>query len=189
MKTKHVVIPMASLCMALTAAPATAQARGDAVISRRTEAVAGRRSVLGNVGVGLGMHSPEAGPDFCRSGRGHAVHGWRWCVERGWATRGHPRTARLRWDRVRWGHVRLHAPGGSGRIAWLPASAVLDRIVVGRLHRHAIRLGLRGSLAARVFRDRRGVRSVEIRSGRAVFAEIVDHDRDGWADLILVARA
>jgi hypothetical protein len=56
-------------------------------------------------------------------------------------------------------------------------------------HRQAARLGLRGSLVARVSRDRWGGVSVEIRSGRLVFAEILDRNRDGRADLILVARA
>jgi hypothetical protein len=189
MKTTNVVISMAVLCMALTSAPATAQRRGDAVMSVRAEAVAGRRIDLGYRRAGRRVDGPAAGPAFCRNGRGHPVHGWRWCVEKGWVAGGHVRTARLRWDRVRWGHVRLYAPRGSGRIEWLPASAILDVRVVQRLHRQAARLGLRGSLVARVSRDRWGGVSVEIRSGRLVFAEILDRNRDGRADLILVARA
>lgn len=189
MKTRRVGISMALLCMALPSAPATAQGRGDAAVSRRAEAVAERRSDLGYNRAPHRVQWRGAGPAFCRNGRGHPVHGWRWCVEKGWATRGYARTARLRWDRVRWGYVRLHTPRGSGRVEWLPASAVLDFRVVQRLHRHAVGLGLRGSLAARVFRDRRGGVSVEIRAGRLVFAEIVDRNRDGRADLVLVARA
>ena len=28
------------------------------------------------------------GPAFCRNGQGHPVHGWEWCEQRGWGSRG-----------------------------------------------------------------------------------------------------
>jgi hypothetical protein len=189
MKTTYVAISMAVLGTALTSVPATAQGRVDAVISVRVEAGARRRSDVVYDRRGRRDDPRGSGPAFCRNGRGHPVHGWRWCVEKGWAPRASARAARMGWDRVRWGGVRFHAPRGSGRVEWLPASVIFEARIMERLHRHAARLGLRGRLAAHIVRDRRGGVSVEIRSGRMVFAEIVDYDRDGRADLVLVIRA
>lgn len=39
----------------------------------------------------------ERGPPFCRSGEGHPVHGWGWCVRKGFGP-SYPRPGALRGD-------------------------------------------------------------------------------------------
>ncbi len=192
MKTTYVAASMALMLMALTSAPATAQGRIDAVTRVRVEPVAERRSAYDRYEYDrydrVGRNG--SGPAFCRNGRGHPVKGWRWCVEKGWAGNGygHARTTRARWDRVRWGRVDLFAPRGVGRLGWLPAHRFLDRKVVKRLNRHRSRMGLRGNLTVRWTRDRGGETVVQVRAGGFLMAEMRDYDRDGFADLIMVAR-
>jgi hypothetical protein len=190
MKTTYVAASMALMLMALTSAPTTAQGRVDAVTRVRVEPVAGRRSAYDRYEYDRydRVERRGSGPAFCRNGRGHPVKGWRWCVEKGWAGYGHARTTRARWDRVRWGRVDLFAPRGVGRLGWLPAHRFLDRRVMKRLNRHRYRIGVRGNLTVRWTRDRGGDTVVQVRAGRFLMAEMRDYDRDGFADLIMVAR-
>ena len=197
MKTTYVAASMALMLMALTSAPTTAQRRADAVTRVRVESAAGRRSDYGYDRYEYDRYEVDrydrvgrrgSGPAFCRNGRGHPTKGWRWCVEKGWAGYGHARANRARWDRVRWGRVDLFAPRGVGRLGWLPAERFLDRKVVKRLRKHRSRLGLRGGMSARWIRDRGGETVVQVRAGGFLMAEMRDYDRDGFADLIMVAR-
>ena len=41
----------------------------------------------------------ERGPPFCRSGEGHPVHGWGWCVRKGFAP-SYPRAGGYRGDGI-----------------------------------------------------------------------------------------
>jgi hypothetical protein len=49
-------------------------------------------------------------------------------------------------------------------------------------------MGLRGGLVVRWVRDSGGQTVVQVRAGDFLMAEMRDHDRDGFADLVLVAR-
>lgn len=45
--------------------------------------------------------NPQArggGPPFCQNGNGHPVHGWRWCVEKGYARGNYGRYDDRRYD-------------------------------------------------------------------------------------------
>ncbi|MDX1675853.1 MAG: hypothetical protein R3314_13755 [Longimicrobiales bacterium] len=131
--------------------------------------------------------SRARGPAFCRSGRGHPVHGRRWCRERGWGVYArYPR----RWDRrVDWGDIILmSAP--RRRTAYLDRrdlTAILGEAVLRRLIREA-RLDRRAPLSGRWLQphDRMGV--LQLRSGSVPVAELSDVDGDRRVDAVLVPR-
>lgn len=52
------------------------------------------------------------GPPFCRSGQGHPVHGWEWCVAKGWAAGPQYGTpSRIQeWIEVVWEDARFREP-------------------------------------------------------------------------------
>lgn len=127
------------------------------------------------------------GPPFCRSGRGHPVHGMAWCREKGWDRYGRGPV----WDRRGgWGDVILrnrirYRHGGvidrSGLID------ILGDVVFARLARDA-RLG-RDDLVAGRWLSPYGRSSVlQVRSGSRPVAELTDVDGDGWVDAVLVPR-
>jgi hypothetical protein len=47
------------------------------------------------------------GPPFCQSGQGHPVHGWAWCVSKGWASAAHDPANLRGWDLTRWQDARF----------------------------------------------------------------------------------
>jgi len=99
------------------------------------------------------------GPAFCRDGRGHPVHGWRWCADRG--RRRGPRIVARRGAVNRYNGRAVWAPAPWGTVRWrwvdptytvLPAGLLVELIGdrhFGRIRRHADWLGLRGPLSAR----------------------------------------
>jgi hypothetical protein len=79
-------------------------------------------AIAGIVGAGPLTPSPaEAAPKFCKNGRGHPVHGYRWCVEKGFSPARHYRHperhyyrdqhvyGRSAWDVVRRDPCRMDA--------------------------------------------------------------------------------
>ncbi len=187
MKIIYVLASMALMLLTLSSAPVTAQSRPGAVTRVRVDPVASRRSDFGVYDHRrVGKKGP--GPAFCRNGRGHPVHGWSWCVRKGWAGYAPARPVRVRWERVWWGRVDLYAPRGVGRLGWVDAHRFLDRRVLMRLERRRAHMGLRGELVVRWVRDYGGETVVQVRAGGFLMAEMRDQDRDGFADLVLLAR-
>jgi len=138
----------------------------------------------------------QRGPEFCRNGAGHPVHGRRWCVEKGFGL-GHPRVARRdrrdreRWERERWNDVVFSPSRYRERADLFGARVLIDIVggrVYGRLEVVRDRMGGRYPLTARWLRTRWGERVLQVRSGPLVLAELTDLNGDGRVDMVLAAR-
>lgn len=128
-----------------------------------------------------------SGPPFCRSGRGHPVHGMAWCREKGWAG---SRTAPVLWQRDGgWGGIdlgksRLPRSGG-GVIDRGGLIDILGEVVFGRLVRNA-RLDRDDGISGRWLMPADRSRVLQIRSRSGPIAELSDVDGDGRVDVVLV---
>lgn len=142
----------------------------------------------------------KKGPAFCRSGRGHPVHGWRWCARRGWRARqyrpvrAYPLPARAYpagiWASVRWDGVWLdvgYAPARYDRHA--PLRSWIGRGTARRIRQHADWLGLHGRLRGQWLDSGYGGIEVEVSAGSVPVARLIDRERDGHAEVLLLRQA
>lgn len=136
------------------------------------------------------------GPPFCRNGEGHPVHGWDWCVEKGWAQDGYYNQGRYQdrrdggWLPTRWEDVILGSPTprrSGERMAEPTLADILGGVIMGRLAGHRDRIGASGDLSGRWLLEN-GARILQVRSGHTPLAELTDLDADGRADVVLLAR-
>lgn len=138
------------------------------------------------------------GPPFCRNGSGHPVHGWGWCVDKGWAGHGLRSGGLLRedsrWERASWEDVvfRRGLPDGDTRMDEPGLLDVLGSVVLGRLDREARgerfqdRSGNR--LEGRWLPQRDGSSILQVRAGARPLAEMIDSDGDRRVDTVLLHR-
>lgn len=126
-------------------------------------------------------------PSFCRSGAGHPVWGRQWCVEKGF---GLGADNDLRWSRViDPSNVVITRPATTGDLTRDVLMDVLGSVVLNRLATHAVTLGLQDPLTGRWIGEAAdtGPRVLLVSSGTRPVAEMVDTNRDGRADLMLVS--
>ncbi|HUE76747.1 MAG TPA: hypothetical protein VMM83_02305, partial [Longimicrobiales bacterium] len=121
-----------------------------------------------------------AGPPFCRNGQGHPVHGRQWCRDKGWDQRGG-------WQDASWEDV-IFGPRDSRveRAPRLDRGGLLDvlgDVVLGRLERQGRDVG-NGVLTGRFVEGRTTI--LQIRAGDVPLAELLDADRDGRVDRVLL---
>lgn len=131
----------------------------------------------------------KKGPAFCRNGRGHPVHGRRWCAQKGFGYGG--AGFAVRWERRYWDDVifgRRWYRAGSGRINGRALVNVVGRSAYGRLDLARRRLGGRADLSGRWVRPRGGTLVLQVRSGSLPIAELSDLNGDGRVDVVVVAR-
>jgi len=139
----------------------------------------------------------------CRSGAGHPVHGWRWCVRKGFVRSrpgyGPPRREHTRRRPVRccaWhpydiGPVYFHDAPGRSRVGRTLGHDQIVRVVgpgvVGRLYRSA---GYRQDvpLEGRWYRPNGEARVLQVRAGSTPLAELTDLDGDQRVDRVFLAR-
>ena len=119
------------------------------------------------------------GPPFCRNGQGHPVHGMQWCRDKGW-TNGYS----LR--NVGWEDVILRrrnvAQGDLGRSV---LSDILGRAVYSRFDTQRERLGVNAPLTGRWQETSNGT-LLDLFAGGLQIAQILDRNRDGRADVVLL---
>lgn len=135
-----------------------------------------------------------AGPPFCRNGSGHPVHGWQWCVDKGWAGQGsyQGRYQDRRdggWLPTRWEDVIMGTPSprrSDRRMAEPTLGNILGDVILGRLQGHRDQIGASGALTGRWLMDE-GARILQVRAGESPLAEFTDLDGDGRADATLLA--
>jgi hypothetical protein len=120
-------------------------------------------------------------PAFCRSGAGHPVHGWQWCVDRsykmGWRSIDVSGAEFKGRDRYRKGDL-LDALG---------VEDVLGRDVTNVIRGTARDLGLEGAINGRWTGGADGGALVlQLRAGNEPLAELTDETCDGRVDATLV---
>lgn len=121
------------------------------------------------------------GPKFCRNGEGHPVHGREWCRQKGYDT-GYGIYDRVDWDDVmlRRGRYDTRRELSRGVL-----EEILGRTVYGRFDRQRSRLGYNQPLYGRwVDSDAGSV--LRLLSGSQPIAQIIDRNRDGRADVVLL---
>jgi hypothetical protein len=122
----------------------------------------------------------QQAPAFCRNGQGHPVHGRHWCIDRGFGLGG------VVWRQQRWDDAVLRTPRRGSRADRAALGDLLGAVIIGRLEGHSRRIGLNDALTGRWLATDRGGTILEIRSGRAPIAELVDLDGNGRFDLVLL---
>ena len=128
----------------------------------------------------------EGSPSFCRSGAGHPVWGRQWCVDKGF---GLGVDHDVRWARATdVDNVIFRREVNDADLTRNVLFDVLGDVVFNRLAAHAITLGFVDPLAGRwIGQPTGGPRVLLLSSGSRPVAELVDVNRDGRADLMLVA--
>ena len=128
-----------------------------------------------------GKNKKGKGPKFCQNGQGHPVHGREWCRQKGYDTRYGD------YDRVDWGDVILRRGRYDTRrdMSRSTLENILGSVVLGRFDRQRSRLGYNQPLYGRwVDSDAGSV--LRVLSGNQPIAQIIDRNRDGRADLVLL---
>jgi hypothetical protein len=128
----------------------------------------------------------EGSPSFCRSGAGHPVWGRQWCVDKGF---GLGVDQDVRWARaIDFDNVIFRQDVNDADLTRNVLLDVLGDVVFNRLATHAITLGFVDPLTGRwIGQPTGGPRVLLLSSGARPVAEVVDANRDGRADLLLVA--
>lgn len=128
---------------------------------------------------GDGRDNRGNGPPFCRSGQGHPVHGRSWCRQKGWEN------ASLR--NVGWGDVILRRPryGTQSDLGRSVLWDILGGSVYNRFDSQRSRLGLSSGLVGR-WQDTSSGSMLNLYSSGIQVAQILDRNRDGRADLVLL---
>ena len=121
------------------------------------------------------------GPKFCQNGQGHPVHGREWCREKGYDT-GYGVYDRVDWDDV---YMRRGRYDTRRELSRGVLEEILGRSVYGRFDRQRSRLGYNQPLYGRwVTTDAGSV--LRLLSGSQPIAQIIDRNRDGRADVVLL---
>jgi hypothetical protein len=141
---------------------------------------------LGWWDVRLAEHRVDAGaPSFCRSGAGHPVWGRQWCLHKGF---GLGEFQDVRWGRTPTvGDIIFGRTLQSGRVGTDALVSLLGTTAFNRLALHAVTLGYAEPLVGTWVADPAEPPVLLVHSGPAPVAELVDVNRDGRADLMLVA--
>jgi hypothetical protein len=121
-------------------------------------------------------------PAFCRSGSGHPVFGRQWCRDKGFALGSE------RWDSRRMGDIILRQPRDRDqqRMGRSVLTDVLGDVVFGRFEALGRQHG-RGEVNGS-WLDLGHGRMLQLSVGSVPFAELIDSNRDGRVDRVLVRR-
>ena len=125
------------------------------------------------------------GPKFCQNGQGHPVHGRDWCRQKGYDLGG--RGGYGVYDRVDWDDVYMRRGRIDTRreLSRRTLEDILGRTVYGRFDRQRSRLGYNQPIYGRwVDSDAGSV--LRLLSGSQPIAQIIDRNRDGRADVVLL---
>jgi len=120
-------------------------------------------------------------PAFCRSGAGHPVHGWQWCVDRSY---------KMGWSSAALSGATFRGEGKARRGEELDSGSITDilgREMAQQIEGVARNLGLDGVLNGRwADTDDGGALVLQLRAGSEPLAELTDRNGDGKVDAALV---
>lgn len=120
------------------------------------------------------------GPAFCRSGSGHPVYGRAWCIEKGFALGSQD------WRTVQIGRIEIRKRDGEDRVDHGGLIDILGDIVFGQLERQRTELHAASPLSGRWLVPPDGPRVLQIWAGDTPVGELVDNDRNGSVDLVVM---
>ena len=124
-------------------------------------------------------------PSFCRSGAGHPVWGRQWCLDKGF---GLGSTQNVRWGTTRdIGDIVFGRRVSSGTLTRDVLLNLLGPVAFDRLALHAVTLGYTDPLTGVWHSEATGPDVLFVNSGNSPIAELVDTNRDGHPELMLVA--
>ncbi len=124
-------------------------------------------------------------PSFCRSGAGHPVWGRQWCLDKGF---GLGSTENVRWGTTRnIGDIVFGRRVSSGTLTRDVLLNLLGPVAFDRLALHAVTLGYTDPLTGVWHSEATGPDVLFVNSGSWPIAELVDTNRDGHPELMLVA--
>jgi len=137
----------------------------------------------GNGGAGSAKASKKGGgPAFCASGAGHPVYGRGWCVRKGFGLGGSD------WRRVDYGRFEMKGRHHSGeRVDRGGLAVVLGAGVFARFEAHRAELGISAELSGRWLVPDDGPAVLQLYAGDVAMGEIVDDNRDGRVDSVMLA--
>jgi len=122
-------------------------------------------------------------PAFCRSGAGHPVHGWQWCVDRSY---------KMGWSSAALSGATFRGKGKARRGDELDSGSIADvlgREVTKQIEGLARDLGLDGVINGRwADTDDGGALVLQLRAGNEPLAELTDRNGDGKVDAALVMK-
>ena len=126
-------------------------------------------------------YGKKNGPKFCQNGQGHPVHGREWCRRKGYNV-GYSVYDRVDWNDVmlRRGRYDTRRDLGRGTL-----QDILGSVVFGRFDRQRARLGYSQPLYGR-WGDSDAGSVLRLLSGTQPIAQIIDRNRDGRADVVLL---
>lgn len=120
-------------------------------------------------------------PAFCRTGAGHPVHGWQWCVDRSY---------KMGWSSAALSGATFRGEGKARRGEELDSGSIADilgRETAKQIEGVARDLGLDGVINGRwADTDDGGALVLQLRAGSAPLAELTDSNGDGTVDAALV---
>lgn len=119
------------------------------------------------------------GPAFCRNGQGHPRYGMTWCRDKGWVSGS--------FRKVGWQDVYLRRPRNLSQydLNRNVLEDVLGRGVYGRFDQQRQRLGVGTPLVGR-WVDASNGSILNLFAGGVQVAQILDRNRDGRADIVLL---
>lgn len=120
------------------------------------------------------------GPPFCRNGQGHPVHGMQWCRDKGWDNGSSLRN-------TGWQDVILRRPRDVSQreLNRSVLQDVLGQVIYGRIDQQRLRLGMSTPLVGRWI-DASNGSILNLFAGGLQVAQILDRNRDGRADVVLL---
>jgi hypothetical protein len=119
-----------------------------------------------------------SGPAFCRSGAGHPVYGRAWCLNQGFALGAED------WRTVDLGRVVIRKT--DDRVDRGGLIDILGDIIFGRLDRQRVELHVDVPLSGTWLTPPDGPRVLQVWAGDSPVGELVDNDRNGSVDLIVM---
>lgn len=122
-----------------------------------------------------------AGPPFCRSGKGHPVHGQAWCREKGFGVGGYDDGY---WERGRTRDIYFPTRRRNSTVSGRVLEEVLGRGMLGQLDRRARNLRASGPMRGRW----NGNSELRVYVGDIPIARFVDQDGDRLADVVYLRR-